>query len=144
MRKLTDKELNKSFGNLEDHKYRHYNRSLECFVEEKEHFRQLMSTGKYIPYELAQQYAENYDKSHPNKPMKLSDNARNIINAIKLTADRHGNIKLGGRAIKALKEMGAIPSQSVQDQLNDIIKEDNAVKGGFSKRNEDSFMIKTK
>ena len=131
-RKMTNQELTKHFGNLEDHVYNHYNRSLGCFVHGKEHFKQLLAAGNFIPYDLAKDYAESYDKREQKRP-ELSNKAREIINSVKLTADKHGNIKLGGRAIAALKEIGAIPSQSVQDQIMKIYKEDNALKGGFGK-----------
>ena len=141
---LTNKEMNKYFGNLEDHEYRHYNRSLGCFVEGKEHFRKLLSDGKFVPFELAQQYAEDYDKRNPRKEYILSNKAHDIINSVKLTADKHGNIKLGGRAIQALKEIGAIPSETVQEQLEYIYREDRNIKGGFSKQDNGSFAVPLK
>lgn len=138
---ITNRELNKHFGHLEDHEYRHYNSSLGCFVEGKEHFKKLLARGKYIPYELAQKYAEEYDRNQPKRSTKLSKKAQDIINSVKLTADKKGNIKLGGRAIKALKEIGAIPLEPVAEQLLDIMHEENAVTGGFSKRKEKDFAV---
>ena len=140
IRKLSDRELNKHFGAREDHEYRHYNRSLGCFVEGKEHFKKLLARGNFIPYDLAQKYAAEHDKTHPHKDYTLSKKARDIIASVKLTADRKGNIKLGGRAIEALKEIGAIPSESVQKQLEAIYREGNMGKGGFGKENE-SFSV---
>jgi hypothetical protein len=144
IRKLTNKELDKHFGHREDHEYRHFNRSLGVFVEGKEHFRQLLSTGKYIPYDLAEQYAEDYDKKNPRAPIELSAKARDIINSIKLTADRHGNIKLGNRAIRALQEIGAIPSQPIQEQLERIYREDTLRQGGFGKATDETFSVNRK
>jgi len=141
MTRLTNRQLDKYFGHLEDHEYRHYNRSLGCFVEGKEHFKKLLSAGQFVPFDLAERFAEDYDKRNPKKPYELSDKAKDIIKSIKLTADKKGNIKLGGRAIKALKEIGAIPSESTQEQLRSIQMEDRAIKGGFGKADSGSFSV---
>ena len=142
--KLTDKQLNKHFGHREEHEYRHFNRSLGCFVEGKEHFKKLMAQRKMVPYDLAEQYAEGYDKRHPRQAYELSPKAQDIIRSVKLTADRKGNIKLGGRAIKALQEIGAIPSDTVQQQMNDIYREETLGKGGFLQKDQGSFKVQQK
>lgn len=129
-RPITNRELNKCFGHLEDHQYRGYNKALGCFVENKEHFRKLMSTGKFIPYEIAEKYCEQFD----NKESKysLSTKATDIIKSIKLTKDKHGNIKLGGRAIEALKEIGVIPSDEQQESIFKNMKRNELGKNGFA------------
>ena len=55
--------------------------------------------------------AEKWDKDHPHKAYDtLSPKALDIVRSVKMSADGDGNIKLGSRAIKALKEVGAINS----------------------------------
>jgi hypothetical protein len=115
--KLTEKQLNKHFGHLEDHQYRGYNRALGRFVESKEHFLKLMEQGKMVPLDVANELADEYDKAHPRKEYTLSPKAREIINAIKLTADRKGNIRLGSVAIRALREVGLLPTD---EQIENI------------------------
>lgn len=123
MGKLTNRDLNKHFGHLEDHQYRHYNRSLGCFVENKEHFIKLMEKGNMVPFEVAEQLAEDHDKKNPRKEYVLTSSAREIINSIKLTADRKGNIKLGNRAIRALREVGLFPTDAQMENVDKITKE---------------------
>lgn len=123
---ITEKELVKNFGHLEDHQYRHYNSALGCFVEGKEHFRKLMSQGKFIPYEKACRIAEEHD-CHKRKDYKISENALSIIQSVKLTKDKNGNIKLGGRAIKALEEMGVIPSKENQKRILKTMKDEKLI-----------------
>ena len=77
-----------------------------------------------LPFDACQELAEEWDRKHPDKEFdELSPKARKIINSIRLTADKHGNIKLGDRAINALIEIGAI---SLTDHRP------NDLTGGFS------------
>lgn len=122
--KLTNKQLNEHFGHMEDHQYRHFNKSLNCMVEGKEHFIKLLERGKLVPFDMAQQLADEYDKNNPRKDYVLSAKAREIINAIKLTADKDGHIQLGNRAIRALREVGLFPTdaqiEAIQRQMGEI------------------------
>jgi hypothetical protein len=118
--RLTEKQLTKHFGHLEDHQYRGYNRALGCFVENKEHFLKLMEQGKMVPLDIACELADEYDRKHPRKEYSLSPKAREIINAIKLTADKKGNIRLGSVAIRALREIGLLPTD---EQIANIDKQ---------------------
>lgn len=118
--RLTEKQLTKHFGHLEDHQYRGYNNALGCFVEGKEHFLKLMEQGKLVPLDIACELADDYDKKHPRKEYTLSPKAREIINAIKLTADKNGNIRLGSVAIRALREVGLLPTD---EQIENIDKQ---------------------
>ena len=71
--KWTNERMDKAFGHLEDHQYKHINRSLGMRVESKEHFRNLLEQGNYIPYE------ENVQQTEANK--KKSKEYR-LINSI--------------------------------------------------------------
>lgn len=95
----------------------YFSHSLGKVIRSAEHYVTEMRRGGYVPYDLAQEWAEEYDKEHPRKPYELSAKAMDVIKSLRLTADRHGNIKLGSRAIEALQDIGAIPSQEVQDHI---------------------------
>lgn len=99
---ISDRDLNKYFGHLEDYKYRHYNRALGRFVEGKEHFKYLLALGDYIPFDKAQEII----KKESRKEYKLSKEAEKFIKELKGMADKKGNIRLGGRAIEKMKELG--------------------------------------
>ena len=131
-RTLTNKQMDKYFGRLEDHQYRHFNESLGCYVEGKEHFRKLLAKGGYVPYELAERFAGEWDANNPRKDYVLSDKAREIIQSIKMTADRKGRIKLGSRAIEALIKMGVIPKPEEQKKILEQIPREHANLGGIS------------
>lgn len=120
MNQITDKQLNKHFGHLEDHQYRHFNRSLGVFVEGKEHYKYLLKKGGMVPFDVACELADEHDKKNPHKDYTLSPKAREIINSIRLTADKRGNIRLGSVAIRALREAGLFPSE---EQIVNIEKQ---------------------
>lgn len=120
---LTEKQLTQNFGHLEDHKYKHFNRSLGVQVEGKEHFKRLLAKGKYVPYDMAERLAEEHDRKNPRKPYELSAKARDIIRSIKMTADSKGNICLGNRAIRALREVGLFPTDEQLVHRENVLKE---------------------
>lgn len=108
-----DKAFQKMTKGREDHEFKHYNNALGCHVYGKEHYKKLMKQKRLIPYEQAEQLANDWDKEHPQKEYgDLSPKAIDIISSLKLTADGNGNIILGNRAIKALKEIGAMPAST--------------------------------
>ena len=113
---MNDKDLIKYNGHLEDHQYRHYNHSLGCFVEGKEHYKYLMRKGGYVPFEMA----ESIIKEPKHKDYNISKEALDFINQIKLTADSKGKVILGNRAIQRMKELGVnfnIAEQELQQMV---------------------------
>lgn len=108
-----DKIFNRAFGRIEDYRFRGYNKALGCFVEGKEHYKRILKQKGLVPFEEADRLAEEFDRTHHRpKELELSPKAQDIIRSIKITADRHGNIHLGDRAINALREIGAIGNDS--------------------------------
>ena len=116
---MEDREYNDYFEKIfkqvtrgrEDHEFRHFNSAMGIQIHGKEHYKQEMKRRRMVPYDEAQRLADQYDKQHPRKEYgELSTGAREIIESLRLTADKDGNITLGGRAIQALQEIGAMGS----------------------------------
>ena len=106
---IFEKSFNQMTRGMEDHQFTHYNDSLGCHVYSKEHYKSLMKQRGMLPSDLCQELADEWDRKNPDQTFdELTPKARNIIESIRLTADRNGNIKLGDRAINALIEIGAI------------------------------------
>ena len=104
-----DKLFRQMIRGREDHEFRHFNSAMGIFIYGKEHYKREMKRRRMVPYEEAERLAERYDKQHPRSDYgALSPQAMNIIQSLRMTADKHGNIKLGSRAIKAMQEIGAI------------------------------------
>lgn len=110
---LFDKEFEKMTRGIEDHNFRHFNHSMGLYIYSKEHYKHEMKKRNMIPYDMAERMAETWDKEHPRKQTdKVSPKAMDIIRSLKLTCDKNGNISMGNRTVKALKEIGAIRGMS--------------------------------
>ncbi len=106
-----DNSWRKFTSNKEDHTFRHYNNSLGMMIYSKEHLKIEMKKRRMFPMEVCEGLAEEWDKKkekYDRGRFDPSEKAMRIINGIKMLADKDGNIKLGGRAIEALREIGAI------------------------------------
>ena len=113
MFKLTRQNVDKFFGHMEEHQYRHYNSSLGCYIYSKNHFIHEMNKHRMVPYQIAEEMAQEWDKNNPQKKYdSISPKAMDIIRSLKQSADSKGNLKLDDRAIKALMEIGAIKPRS--------------------------------
>lgn len=123
---LFDKAFKRMTRGMEDHQFRHYNRSMQCMIYSKEHYKHEMKKRGLVPYEEAERLAEEWDKKNLNKKYTgPSDKALNIIKSLRLTADKHGNIKLGGNAVRELSRLGLIRPHNPHTPVG-------ATVGGFS------------
>ena len=105
---------------MPDHKYKHYNRSLGCWVEGKEHFKYLLLKHGLVPQGVAERLIKDTHKEY-----KQSEEAKVFMGAIKqLATDIHGRIVLNPAAIKKMKELGV--------NFDKAVSEINFEKGGFS------------
>ena len=106
---FTNKQLNKHFGHLEDHQYKHYNHALGCQIYSKEHYIYEMKRQGMIPYEEGLRQAEEWESKQPESRNELSGKARRLINHMRLTA-KNGYIKLSDypKAVKELESMGVM------------------------------------
>ena len=108
-----DRAFQKMTVGIEDHNFRHFNNAMNCMIYSKEHYKHEMRKRRLVPYVEAEKLADIWDKKNPRQEYdELSPKAMSIIRSLKQTTDKHGNLCLGGRAIKALKEIGAIKPQS--------------------------------
>jgi len=106
---LFDSEFKKLTRGIEDHNFRHFNNSMGIFIYSKEHYKHEMKKRGMIPYDMAERMAEKWDSDHPRGATdKVSPKAMDVIRSLKMTADKNGNLSMGSRTIKALKEIGAI------------------------------------
>lgn len=102
---ITDKYLDKHFGHLEDHQYRHYNRALGCQVQSKEHYKELLEKGGYIAFEEAEHMAES-NRKEGKKYDGLSDEASQLIADVKATAGKDGKITPTDKLVDGMKKVG--------------------------------------
>ena len=123
---MDDKQFNKYFGHIEEHKFNHYNRALGCKVESKEHFKYLLDKGGYVPSELGNQMAEKAREMNTKKYDGLSDKSMKFLHQVKDMADSKGNIEPGSRFIKGLEEHG------VRVELPDWCPTHYKQNGGFT------------
>jgi len=108
-----DKIFKEHTRGIEEHNFRHYNHAMGCMIYNKAHYKAEMKKRRMVPYEETERLAEQWDKKHPRKEYDSIDpRAMDIIKSLKHSADEHGNIKMGDRAINAMIEIGAISVQS--------------------------------
>jgi len=106
---ILNESIKKMSSSMEDHKFRHYNNSLDMMIYSKEHYIQEMKKKRMLPFDVCEELAEKWEnKNDKGLTTELSPKADRIIRSLKLTSDRKGNIKLGDRAINALRKIGAI------------------------------------
>lgn len=86
-------------------KYEHYNHAMGKHISTASQYKEEMKRGGYVPYEEAKEIAA---KANQRKEYKPSAKALEIIRTVKNSADKKGKVKLSGRTIKAMKEIGAI------------------------------------
>jgi len=95
----------------EDHEFHHFNDSLGMMIYSKEHLKSEMKKRNMFPFDVCEGLAEEWEHKKDRKEkegLNPSDKAVNIIRSLKMMADKNGMLSLGGRAIQALKEIGAI------------------------------------
>jgi hypothetical protein len=91
-------------------------------IYSKAHYKHEMKKRNLIPYEECERLAEEYDKTHQPKPYdEPSPKALDIIRSVSMTKDKYGNIKLGQRAIHALREIGALPQPVEREYKSDTL-----------------------
>lgn len=92
--------------------YEHVNRSLPNWdtpkgkvIRSKAHYESELRKHNMVPYEQAREIAKNVQENK-RKEYKLSDQAREIIQTAKSSADKDGNVQLSVRTIEAMEKMG--------------------------------------
>ena len=106
---MFDKAFDKHVKGIEEHTFKHYNSSMGCHIRDKRHYKEEMKRRGMVPYDEMEKLCSEWDNNHRQKEYgDLSPKAMEIISSAKMSADKHGNVKLGGRAIEAMIEIGAI------------------------------------
>ncbi len=96
---------------MEDHTFKHFNHSMGINILDKGHYKYEMKRRRMVPYEEAHKLADKYDQEHKDDNLDgLSPKAEEILRSLRQGADRHGNIIIGTAGLRALREIGWIPS----------------------------------
>lgn len=110
---MFENAFNKMTKGVEEHSFSHYNEAMGVKIESKEHYKQEMKKRGMVPFDETERLAKEWDKEHSQQSYdELSPKAADIISSLKMSADKHGNIQLGSRAIEALIGIGAIKPRS--------------------------------
>ena len=105
--------------------YDHYNRVLNKRIRTKHQYNDELKRQGYVPQEVADDLARNYEERKENVKYKVSDKAREVLNAARARADKKGNVKLCDRTIEGMREVG------VQIDLKHCPKHYLPKEGGF-------------
>ena len=104
-----DYHLKESTKGLEDHEFRHYNRSLGMMIYSKEHYISVLKKRGMVPDSMAQDLKEDYEKSNKRKGYELSPKAKGVLAHLESLRGRNkGMIRLCEypKLVKAMKELG--------------------------------------
>ena len=118
--KKFEHHLNEMTKGLEDHQFRHYNRSLGMMIYSKEHYIQVLKERRMVPDSMAQDLREDYESKNQKKGYELSPKAKGILTHLESLRGRSkGMIKLSEypKLVKAMKEVGLDYERSYEEYL---------------------------
>jgi len=117
--KSFDYHIKESTKGMEDHEFRHYNRSLGMMIYSKEHYIHELKKRNLVPDSMAEELRESYIKRNGRKEYKTSPKARSIISELK-NCSRNGMIHLGEhpKLVKAMKEIGLDYERNYEELIN--------------------------
>ena len=87
-------------------KYEHFNRAMGKYIGSKRQYQNEMSRRGLVSFEKGERRVEKFKNSYHKDYKGLSSKAQDIIRHAKQIKDNRGNIKLGDRAIEAMKKLG--------------------------------------
>lgn len=87
--------------------FEHYNRAMGKYISSQRHYEEEMKKGGYVKMEDAISVS-NKVKRDQKRDYSLSEKARGIIETVKSSADKKGNVHLSDRTIKAMIDIKAI------------------------------------
>ena len=85
--------------------YEGYNRALGKYISTKRQYENEMQRQGMVSQEKGEELARKA-KERNQKPYVLGDKTKDLLTYANSIKDRKGNIKLGDRAIDAMKKMG--------------------------------------
>lgn len=109
---LFEKSFKQMTRGIEDHQFTHFNRSMNCQVYGKKHYKLLMKQRGMVPQDMMEHMAEQWDKEHPERAYVLEESTLEVIRAARGMTDRKGNLHLSDRLIDELMKRGLIKPPS--------------------------------
>lgn len=95
-------------------------------VEGKDHYKRLMAASGSVPLEEAQAIAYEANKGYQNQDYKTSPELEELLREVRSTADKNGNVRLGGRVLDRMEELGISTGREVPEYLKEA-----ALEGGI-------------
>lgn len=87
-------------------RYDHYNRAMGRWIGSRKEYEKAMVEGGYIPFEKAEQLAEQARARNTKKYDGLSEKTMKFLHGVKDMADKKGNIPITDKFVKGLRENG--------------------------------------
>jgi len=84
--------------------YEHYNDAMGTYIHSKRHYQEEMKRRGLVSYEEGCRLAEK--RQSRKAKYKVSDKAHSILRQAQNSSDKNGNVKLSGRTIDAMKDLG--------------------------------------
>jgi len=92
-------------NHIEDHEYKGFNKAFGIKIEGKEHYKQVMLRGGYIPFEEAMKIAD--ENTPKRKDYIPSPNLVSFLKHLSMRArGKNGEIQLTGKEIETMQELG--------------------------------------
>lgn len=88
-------------------------------VQGKEHYKLLMARGGFVPFEEAQKLAEQANNKNKGEGFKVSPELQEFMREIKQCCKADGTIKLSGRMVAKMKELGVNFDSCLPEYLRD-------------------------
>jgi len=94
---------------IPDHKFKHFNDALGCWVYSKAHYKALLKERRMAPMDMIEELAEGWEKKNTNKKYEMTAKGRDLIRKMKdIAHDNNGYIKYSDypKIVEELRTMG--------------------------------------
>ena len=119
--KSFDHHVKEMTRGVEDHQFRHFNRSMGIMIYNKEHYIHELKKRNMMPDNMVEELREDYIKRNKRKGYELSPKARGIINHLSSLRGRNkGMIRLCEypKLVEAMKEVGLDYERNYEELIN--------------------------
>ena len=102
-----DYHFRKMTNGLEDHQFKHFNKSLGVYIYSKEHLKSEMKKQGQVPDSMASEMREDLHKRNPHKDYIASRKCHELVDFM-MSKTKKGMICLGDypKVVEAMEEMG--------------------------------------